>query len=118
MSTKHKMRTVLQYGDPDIGAEIECEILFAFYPGRAASYYGDTPHPDEPAQIDFHRAEPFCNGKPAPFAGPDAGTQMACLNELAEAWFATDEGQTEAFATVRADDERAREYAAELRREP
>lgn len=107
MSTKHKMVVTLPHGDPDIGAEIECEIAFTFYPGSPARYI--TGDPPEPPSVEFVSAKPV-----RPFhTFPDLEQQW--LDDLAQDWLESDVGQAEAFATVRADDEAAREYAAEMR---
>lgn len=119
MSTKHKLRATIPCGDPDLGAEVEVEIAFTYHQGRmahhTAQWKGGYPHPDEADEIEFLDAARLCNGKPAPFYGAFADMEKASLNDLAEAWLESDEGQREAFEAVADDDERAREYAAEMR---
>ncbi len=119
MTTTHKLLATLPHGDPDLGAEQEAMITFAYHQGRmahmTADWKGGYPHPDEPDEIEFVSAEPYCNGKPSPFYGAFADCKRRWLNDLAEDWLATDEGYCLALAQVEDDDDRAREHAAELR---
>jgi hypothetical protein len=118
MATKHKLVATIPCGDPDLGAEVECEIAFNFTRGRNAVIYlrnGDPGYPADPDEIEFIDAARLCNGKPAPFDGAFADLETAWLNDLADAWLETEEGVAEAMATVDADYDEAREFAAELR---
>ena len=116
MST-HKLMATIPHGDPDLGAEIECEITFTYSPGRPAVMYlrnGDPGYPADPDEIEFLSAAPYCNGKPSPFLDY-ADMQHDTLDDLARAWLESEDGVSEAMATVDADDDAARDYAAELR---
>ena len=118
MTTKHKLLTTIPHGPSDEGAEIEVEVTFNYRPGRPAVWYlrnGDPGYPADPCEIEFVSARPFCNGKPAPFDGSFADLEREWLNGLAEAWLESDRGEQEALDVVAADDEAAREYAADLR---
>jgi hypothetical protein len=119
--SRHKLRATIPHGPSDEGAEIEVEIAFNYTRGRPAVMHlrnGDPGYPAGPDEVEFLDAAPLCNGKPSPFHGAFADLERQWLNDLAEAWLNSNEGQNEAFLTVADDDERAREYAAELRREP
>lgn len=111
--TQHKLIAVIPHGDPDIGAEVECEITFTFTPGVPVRMYG-TPQPAEDATIDFVSAAPIINGKPSSYGGAYADMEQSSLDAIAFDWL-EDEGLVEAFEVVAADDADAREYAAELR---
>ena len=120
MSTKHKLRATIPYGDPDIGAEIEVEIAFNFTPGRPAVMYlrnGDPGYPADPAEIEFVSAAMVVNGKLHPYDGPFPVAHQQTLDAISEDWFYSDEGQSEAYAAVADDDEYARDQAAEQRRD-
>ena len=117
MSTTHKLMACIPHGDPDLGAEIECEITFTYSPGRPAVMYlrnGDPGYPADPDEIEFLSAAPYCNGKPSPFLDY-ADMQQATLDDLARDWLESEYGVSEAMATVAADDDEARERAAELK---
>ena len=120
MSTEHKLRTTLSHGDPDIGAEIDVEIIFNYTSGRPAVMYlrnGDPGYPADPDEIEFIKVTPLCNGKPSPFVGAFADLQQESLNDLAHNWLESEDGVSEAMSAVDADMDSAREYAAELRAE-
>lgn len=120
MATKHKLIATIPHGDPDIGAEVECEITFNYTPGRPAVMYlqnGDPGYPADPSEIEFISAAPFCNGKPSPFYGAFADLEQASLNDLAEAWLYSDDGEEAAMQEVSGAAEDAAEYRAEMRRE-
>lgn len=116
MSTKHKLRTVLSFeGDP----EIEVEIAFTFLrgaPERGPNYWSGG-QPADPDEIEFIGAARLFNGKPEPFCGPSAALAQEWLDDIASHWLETDEGQAEAIEAVADDDDAAREYAAEMRRD-
>lgn len=112
MTTKHKLRAFLPQGDPDIGAEIECEIAFSYVGGA-------KPTRDDPgwsAEIEFISAAPLCNGKPAPFLDY-AAHQQESLNDLAAAWLESDEGHMAALEEWAAELQEARVFIAALRRD-
>ena len=116
MST-HKLMAAIPHGDPDLGAEIECQITFRYARGAPAVMYlrnGDPGYPADPDEIEFLSAVPYCNGKPSPFLDY-ADMQQATLDDLARDWLESEYGVSEAMATVDADLDEARDYAAELR---
>ena len=116
MSTTHKLIACIPHGDPDLGAEIECEIAFTYLKGapeQGPSYYSGG-QPADPDEIEFVSARPFCTGKPSPFLDY-ADMQQATLDDLARDWLESEYGVSEAMATVAADDDEARERAAELK---
>jgi hypothetical protein len=115
MST-HKLMATLPHGDPDLGAEIECQITFSYTRGRPAVMYlrnGDPGYPADPAEIELVSATPTQDGKYY-----SAGAEnLEWLHDFARDWLESDDGQNAAFEAVADDDERAREYAAEARAE-
>ena len=114
MST-HKLMATLPHGDPDLGAEIECQITFSYTRGAPPIIYpADNADPGWPDEIEFVSAAPYCNGKPSPFLDY-ADMQQATLDDLARDWLESEYGVSEAMATVAADDDEARERAAELK---
>jgi hypothetical protein len=116
--TKHKMRATIPHGDPDIGAEVDVEITFTYLPGAAPIIYpADNADPGYPAEIGFVGVSPISNGKPFAYYGAFADLEQEALENLARDWLEGDDGLAEAFAVVRDDDEAAREYHAELRRD-
>lgn len=118
MATKHKLRATIPHGPKDMGAELDCEIAFTYHSGRmahmTAQWKGGYPHPDEADEIEFIDAAPIICGKPAPFPKP---FERLWLNQLAEDWLYTDEGQAAAMAEVLAEAEDARAFIAESRRD-
>lgn len=115
-ATKHRLVATIPCGDPDLGGETECEITFTFAKGSPDYYNASAGHWEQGwgAEIEFVAAKHLVNGKPAPFTMlPDL--EQAWLNDLSEAWLALDDGRMAAFEAVADDDERAREYAAEMR---
>jgi hypothetical protein len=117
MASKHKLRAFLPCGNPDLGAEVECEIAFNFTRGSADYYNKAGGHWEQGwgAEIEFIDAARLCNGKPAPFDGAFADLEKQWLNDLAEAWLETEDGVSAAMDAVQDDDDAAREYAAEMR---
>jgi hypothetical protein len=116
MSTRRKLVTTIGYGDPDLGAEIEVEIAFEHTPGapEQGPSYASGGQPADPAEIEFVSARHMVNGKPAPFlVFPEM--QQEWLDDLARDWLESDEGESAAYEAVADDDERGREYAAEMR---
>lgn len=115
MST-HKLMATIPHGDPDLGAEIECQITFSYTRGRPAVMYlrnGDPGYPADPDEIEFVSAVPTHDGKYY-----DAGAEnLEWLKDLARDWLESVDGVSEAMATVDADDDEARERAAEYRAE-
>lgn len=116
-ATKHRLIATIPCGDPDLGAEVEVEITFTFLKGSADYYNRAGGHWEQGwgAEIEFESAKHLVNGKPAPFLMfPDL--EQAWLDDLARDWLESDDGQDEAYGQWASDDERAREYAAEMRR--
>ena len=116
MSRRYTMLATIPYGPDDLGAEVECRVTFTYTPGSAPVLWGDSPDPGSGALVEFIKAEPYCNGRPSPYYGAFADLEQQHLNDLAANWLDGD-GYAEALAHVEAEDERAREYAAELRAE-
>jgi len=119
MSTRHKMRATIPLDDSGAD-EIECEITFSYSPGRPAVMYlrnGDPGYPSDPAEIELVSATPTQDGKYYA-AGAE---NLEWLHDFARAWLETEDGVSEAMATVDSDideaRERAAEYAAEARRD-
>ncbi len=112
--TQHKLVATVGMGDPDIGAEVEVEIVFSFTPGQPAVMYG-TPQPADDAEIEFISATPLCNGKPSPYSGAYADMEQSSLDALAEAWLLEGDGFAEALEVAASDEADAREYAADLK---
>jgi len=117
-STTHKLVAVIPHGDPDIGAEVECEIKFSFLKGapEQGPSYASGGQPADPDEIEFISATPLCNGKPSPYYGAFADLEQQSLDNLAEDWLLED-GFADACEVAASDDEDAREYAAECRAE-
>lgn len=114
--TLHKMVAVIPHGDPDLGAEVECEIKFSFLKGapEQGPSYASGGQPADPDEIEFISATPLCNGKPSPYYGAFADLEQQSLDGLAEDWL-LDDGFADACEVAASDDEDAREYARELR---
>lgn len=119
MSTKHKLLATIPVGDPDLGAEQECEIVFTFLKGapEQGPSYASGGQPADPDEIEFVGARPIIDGKPSIYSGAFADMQMETLGELARDWLESEDGQAAAYEAVRDDDDAAREYAAEMRAE-
>lgn len=117
MATKHTLLATIPVGDPDLGAELEALITFAFTPGAGPTgpTYASGGEPGYPAEVEFISAEPYCNGKPSPYYGAFADLEFANLQDIARSWLESDDGYSEALEEVAEDHERAREHAAEQR---
>jgi len=115
--TQHKMISVIPHGDPDIGAEVECEIVFSFLKGapEQGPSYARGGQPADPDEIELVRVRPIIGGKPSEYGGAYADMEQSSLEALAEAWLDSDDGFCEACEVAASDDADAREYAAELR---
>lgn len=112
MSRRYHMITSIPDGD----GEIECRITFRHTPGEPDRWYlrnGDPGYPGHPDEIDFIDAERYRNGRPAPYHM--ATSDRIRLQDLAADWLETDEGRAEALEHVEAADERAREFADNIR---
>lgn len=106
--SKHTMKATVPHGDPDIGAEVDLEITFEYRRGRPAVMYlrnGDPGYPADPDEIEFIS----CKG---PLGGE---LRQEDFDALAQQYLGDDVGEQQARETVADNDERAREYAAELR---
>lgn len=92
---------------------MEVTVTFNHRPGRPAVRYlrnGDPGYPADPAEVEFVSAE------------PEPGVTLPAalkrdLDDWCDNWLADDEGHERALDAVAADDDRGREYAAELRAE-
>ena len=102
MKTTHTLIATIPHGDPDQGAELECKITFTFLKGAPAQgpnyYHGGQPA--DPDEIEFVKAEHYCNGKPSPFSGVFADMEQSSLDTLAETWLYDNE--TEAYEAMEA----------------
>jgi hypothetical protein len=114
--TQHKMIAVIPHGDPDIGAEVECEIVFSFFKGapEQGPSYASGGQPADPDEIELVRVRPIIGGKPSEYGGAYADMEQSSLEAIAEDWLLED-GFADACEVVASDDADAREYAAELR---
>jgi hypothetical protein len=111
--SQHKIRTVRVY-DRDLGAEEEYEITFSFTPGSPDTYDKSRGGPGgwDPgysAEVEFVSISPGASD-----VGAFTDLAQRDLEDWADNWL-QDDGYDEALAVVAADDERGREYAAELR---
>jgi hypothetical protein len=111
MST-HTLTTTIPHGPADIGAEVELEITFNFTAGAAPIFHpADEACPGYPDAIELVS----CKG---PINHPAyADLEQQQLNDIAEAWLESDDGREAALLQAADDNERDREYAAELRAE-
>lgn len=118
-ATTHKLLATMPCGDPDLGAEVEAMVTFTYLKGapEQGPSYASGGQPADPDEIEFVSAEHCCNGKPAPFHGGFADLEQNHLDDLAEAWLESDEGQVEACGIVCEDDLRAQDDAADMRAE-
>lgn len=110
--SRHKMKATVPCGPADLGAEIDLEITFEYRLGMAETgpTYSHGGLPADPAEIEFIS----CKG---PLEG-DAYDRYRqdTYDELAFSYLESDAGSAAALEAVADDNERAREYAAELRR--
>lgn len=118
MSTRHKMRATIPLDDSGAD-EIEVEIAFTYLKGapEQGPSYASGGQPADPDEIDLVSATPTQDGKYYA-AGAE---NLEWLHDFARAWLETEDGVSEAMATVDSDideaRERAAEYAAEARRD-
>jgi hypothetical protein len=82
MSEIRTLVATIPVGDPDLGAEVECEITYEYTPETPPSW--DDPGAPEEAQ--FIEAQPLCNGKPSPYYGAFADLEFANLQDIARDW--------------------------------
>lgn len=90
--------------------EAEYEIAFDFVKGSPAIIWGDPPQPAEPDEVSFVSVKPVIGVLDH---GAFTDLAQADLDDWAREWL--DENYAAAIDTVSGDDERAREYAADLR---
>jgi hypothetical protein len=110
MARRYTLTVDYPLAGSDTGAPVR--ITFNYTPGRPARWYlrnGDPGYPAEPAEIDLHTVWLVEGAVPARI-------QQAIWN-WAAAWLETDGGREAALNAVDAADERAAEFAAELRRD-
>lgn len=107
--SKHKI-TFLDFGTVNgTDWEAEYEVTFEYRAGRPAVWYlrnGDPGYPADPDEIEAIDIK-------SAFGSLDAREKAAALDR-AQAWL-DGAGFDEAMSIVVADDERGREYAADLR---
>lgn len=91
-ATQHKLVAVIPVGDPDLGAEVECEIAFTFTKGSPDYWNKSGGHWEQgwAGEVEFVSATPLCNGKPSPYYGAFADMEQASLNDIAESWLLED----------------------------
>lgn len=112
MATRHKMRATIPHGDPDLGAEVECDIVFSHTPGAAPILYPpDNADPGYPAEVELVSVKANLLDM-----GAFQDLHQKALEDFVSDWLHGD-GYDEALAVAAEDDDHAREYAAELRRE-
>lgn len=111
--SRHTMNVTLPIGPEDLGAEVELAITFDFHKAvrEQGPSYSSGGQPAEPAFVEFVSAK-------GPLRG-DAfdDLRQASFNGLAERYLESGSGQAEALEHADDDDERGREFAAELRAE-
>lgn len=109
--SKHKMRATIPHGDPDIGAEVDCEIVFSFTAGAGPTgpSYSSGGEPGYPAEVELVSVDGNLLDM-----GAFQDLHQKAIEDLVSDWL-QDDGYAEALAIVANDDEAAREYAAELR---
>lgn len=119
MPSIHKFVATIPCGDPDLGQEVDCEIVFSFTRGapEQGPSYASGGQPADPHEIEFVKVTQLVGGKPVPYTGAYSDLQQQSLDSLATSWLATEAGQSAACEQVYDDDSSAREYAEELRAE-
>ena len=102
MSTQHSFIATIGMGDPDIGAEGDFKITFNYTKGSPAQgpSYASGGQPADPEEIEFVKAEAYCNGKPSPPYGAFADMEQQSIDALADSWLESDEGQVSALECV------------------
>jgi hypothetical protein len=111
MMSTHKITVQRSGNHPTMGDwEAEYEITFEYRPGAAPIIHpADNADPGYPAEVEFVSISPGASD-----VGAFTDLAQRDLEDWADNWLQTD-GYDEALAIVAADDERGREYAAELR---
>lgn len=111
--SKHTITATIPHGDRDLGAEIEVEIAFSFTKGSADYWNRHIGCWEQgyPAELSLISAKADLLDM-----GAFQDLHLKHLEDVADNWLQGD-GYDEALAVVAADDEREREYAAELRAE-
>jgi hypothetical protein len=119
MPSTHKFVATIPCGDPDLGAEVDCEIVFSFVRGAPAQgpSYATGGQPADPDEVELVKTTRLVNGKRTPYTGAFAHLEQELLDLYAITWLATDDGQAAACEQVYDDDCAAREQAEELRAE-
>lgn len=109
--SKHKIHATIPHGDPDIGAEVECDIVFNFTPGAGPTgpSYDSGGEPSYGAEVELVSVKANLLDM-----GAFQDLHQKDLEDLVSDWLQGD-GYAEALAIAAEDDEAAREYAAELR---
>lgn len=110
---RHRMLATIPHGDPDIGAEVDAYVTFDYHAAQPFRMYknnGDPADPPDPEMVEFVKAEPLRS-----YYGAFADMELASLQDIASTWLESDDGWNEAARFAAEEDERGREYAAELR---
>jgi hypothetical protein len=109
------MLATIPHGPADIGAEVDAWVTFDHHPAQPFRMYernGEPADPPDPELVEFVSAEPM-----RPYFGAFADLELKALQDIASDWLESDEGWNEAARFAAEEDERGREYAAELRSE-
>jgi len=108
--SKHKMSATIPHGDPDIGAEIDCEIEFNFTPGSADYWNKRGGHWEQgyPAEVELVSVTANLLDM-----GAFQDLHQKALEDWVSGWL-QDAGYDEALAVVASDSDVAAEYAADL----
>ena len=109
--SKHKMTATIPHGDPDIGAEIECDIVFSFTPG-SSDYWNrhvGTWEQGYPAEVELVSVTANLLDM-----GAFHDLQQKHLEDIVSDWL-QGRGYDEALAVVASDSDAAADYAADLR---
>lgn len=108
--SKHKMSATIPHGDPDLGAEIECEIEFNYVPGAAPILHpADNADPGWPAEVELISVKANLLDM-----GAFQDLQQKHLEDVVSEWL-QDAGYADAMEVVASDSDAAAEYAADLR---
>lgn len=108
--SKHKMSATIPHGDPDIGAEIDCEIEFNYVAGAAPIIYpSDNADPGWPAEVELISVKANLLDM-----GAFQDLQQKHLEDVVSDWL-QDAGYEKALEVVASDSDAAAEYAADLR---
>lgn len=108
-----RMLVTIPHGPSDLGIEVDAYVTFDYYAADHLHMYqrnGDPADPPDPELVEFVSAEPM-----RPYYGAFAYMELASLQDIACAWLESYDGWNEAVRFASEEDQREREYAAELR---